>query len=132
VTSSIAAEIKELRREVQERCHASKILQAGFEFICGGARQPTRQIVEFVDTNRDGFGVEPICRTLQLAPFTTTPLGAGPDSKVDETPPTSLASPGAGPIRTTLSGRSGGWVCRSGRGLHRRQTEPALGGRPTL
>lgn len=27
-------------------------------------------MVEFVDANRDEFGVEPICRTLQVAPST--------------------------------------------------------------
>ena len=27
-------------------------------------------MVEFIDTNRDDFGVEPICDTLQVAPST--------------------------------------------------------------
>ena len=57
---------------------ANEILNAGFGFLRGGARPPTQQptqqltqqIVEFVGCNRDEFGVEPICDTLQVAPST--------------------------------------------------------------
>ncbi|EUA17563.1 putative transposase for insertion sequence element IS629 [Mycobacterium xenopi 4042] len=33
----------------------------------GGARPPTQEIVEFIDANREEFGVEPICTVLRSA-----------------------------------------------------------------
>ena len=33
--------------------------------------------MEFIDTNRDEFGVEPICETLQVAPSTYYAARAG-------------------------------------------------------
>src|SRR5215207_636228 len=39
-------------------------------FRPGGARPPVEVIVGFVDDHRDEFGVEPICKVLQVAPST--------------------------------------------------------------
>jgi putative transposase len=39
-------------------------------FLRGGARPPTALIVDYIDGHRDEFGVEPICRALQMAPST--------------------------------------------------------------
>ncbi|NLD78635.1 MAG: IS3 family transposase, partial [Acidimicrobiales bacterium] len=36
----------------------------------GGARPPTALIVDYIDGHRDQFGVEPICKALQMAPST--------------------------------------------------------------
>ena len=54
-------------------------LEVGVGFLRGGARPPTEVIVEYIDEHRDEFGVEPICRVLQVAPSTyyaaKTPAG---------------------------------------------------------
>ena len=42
----------------------------GIGFLRGGARPPTQVIVAFIDANREEFGVEPICKVLQVAPST--------------------------------------------------------------
>src|SRR5690606_955041 len=42
----------------------------GVGFLRGGARPPTEVMVAYVDAHRDEFGVEPICRTLEMAPST--------------------------------------------------------------
>ena len=42
----------------------------GVGFLRGGARPTTALIVGFIDANRTEFGVEPICKTLQVAPST--------------------------------------------------------------
>ena len=39
--------------------------EASGEFLRGGARPPTQEIVDFIDDNRDEFGVEPICTVLR-------------------------------------------------------------------
>src|SRR3712207_7643693 len=36
------------------------------EFLRGGARPPTQEVVAFIDANRDELGVEPICTALQV------------------------------------------------------------------
>lgn len=33
-------------------------------FLRSGARPPIEQVITFIDENKDGFGVEPICREL--------------------------------------------------------------------
>ena len=38
--------------------------EGGSEFLRGGARPPTAEIVAFIDEHRHRFGVEPICRVL--------------------------------------------------------------------
>src|SRR4051794_18225456 len=42
--------------------------QAGLGFLRGGTRPPIEVIVAFVDENRHEYGVEFICRQLQVAP----------------------------------------------------------------
>src|SRR5690606_5838319 len=39
-------------------------------FCPGGARPPTQVMVRYIDDHKDRFGVEPICRQLQVAPST--------------------------------------------------------------
>src|SRR6185312_8972311 len=58
----------------------------GFEFLRAGARPATAVVIEFIDTHKQRFGVEPICRVLReqdcgIAPSTyyaakTRPLSA--------------------------------------------------------
>ena len=59
--------IKELEQENRELERANEILQASGEFLRGGARPPTQEIVAFIDANREEFGVEPICTVLPSA-----------------------------------------------------------------
>ena len=44
-------------------------LEIGVGFFRGGARPPS-QVVRYITTHRQEFGVEPICRVLQFAPST--------------------------------------------------------------
>src|SRR6266511_4429307 len=48
--------------------------------ICEGARPSPAEVVSFIDAYRDQFGVEPICRTLQVAPSTYYACKARPPS----------------------------------------------------
>ena len=43
------------------------------EFFRGGARPPTQEIVDFIDDNREEFGVEPICTVLRSAGVSMAP-----------------------------------------------------------
>ncbi|MEZ5378329.1 MAG: IS3 family transposase [Acidimicrobiales bacterium] len=70
VTSAEAARIKELEQELRELRRANEILKRASGFLRGGARPSIEVIVGFIDDNRDEFGVEPICRALQVAPST--------------------------------------------------------------
>ena len=45
-------------------------LEVGVGFLRGGARPPTALIVDYIEANREEFGVEPICSVLQVAPST--------------------------------------------------------------
>ena len=55
---------RELRR-------ANEIPQGSVGFLCAGARPAsTQELMTFIDEHRDAFGVEPICRVLQIAPST--------------------------------------------------------------
>ncbi|MDT5366339.1 MAG: putative transposase, partial [Mycobacterium sp.] len=38
--------------------------EASGQFLRGGARPPTQEVVDFIDDNREEFGVEPICTVL--------------------------------------------------------------------
>ena len=64
LTSAEAERIDELEQENRELRRANEILKSRVGFLRGGARPPTEVIVEFIDANRDEFGVEPICRVL--------------------------------------------------------------------
>jgi len=48
---------------------AGSILQRAAVFR-GGARPPRSMTVQFIDHNRQEFGVEPVCAALQVAPST--------------------------------------------------------------
>src|SRR6185312_8532593 len=47
--------------------------EASGEFLRGGARPPTQEIVDFIDTYREEFGVEPICTVLRSAGVSVAP-----------------------------------------------------------
>jgi putative transposase len=65
VTSAEAAELRRLRAEVKQLRLANDILKtASAVFRRGGARPPTRLIVEYIDGHAGRFGVAPICRML--------------------------------------------------------------------
>ncbi|HEU5072957.1 MAG TPA: IS3 family transposase [Polyangiaceae bacterium] len=69
VTTDEAKRVKELEREVKELRRANEILKLASAFFGpGGARPPAEVLRRFVATHRDTFGVEPICRALQIAP----------------------------------------------------------------
>ncbi|WP_371412925.1 IS3 family transposase [Thiomonas sp. X19] len=69
VTSAEAQRVKDLEREVKELRRANEILKLASAFFApGGARPPTQELKAFVDQYRDRFGVEPICKVLQIAP----------------------------------------------------------------
>ncbi|WP_369822456.1 IS3 family transposase [Pseudacidovorax sp. RU35E] len=69
VTSSEAQRMKELEREVKELRRANEILKLASAFFGpGGARPPAQVLKDFIDKHRDAFGVEPLCKVLQVAP----------------------------------------------------------------
>ncbi|WP_407280852.1 IS3 family transposase [Aromatoleum evansii] len=68
-TTADQKRVKELEREVRELRKANEILKLASAFFGpGGARPPIQVLRAFVDAHRDAFGVEPICRQLQIAP----------------------------------------------------------------
>ncbi|WP_159918379.1 IS3 family transposase [Pantoea sp. 18069] len=69
VTTSETQRVKELERENKELRRANEILKLASAFFApGGARPPTQVLRDFIDKHRDTFGVEPICKVLQVAP----------------------------------------------------------------
>ncbi|MCM8567736.1 IS3 family transposase [Thauera linaloolentis] len=69
VSTAEAARIRELERENRELKKANEILRlASALFRAGGARPPQQVMNGFIDTHRERFGVEPICKVLQVAP----------------------------------------------------------------
>ncbi|MBS0429387.1 MAG: IS3 family transposase [Proteobacteria bacterium] len=69
VTTSEAQRMKELEREVKELRRANEILKLASAFFApGGARPPAQVLKDFIDKYRDAFGVEPLCKVLQVAP----------------------------------------------------------------
>ncbi|MBX9811511.1 MAG: IS3 family transposase [Burkholderiales bacterium] len=69
VTSEERERIKALEREVKELRRANEILKLASAFFGpGGARPPYQEMRAFIDQHRDSFGVEPICKVLQIAP----------------------------------------------------------------
>ncbi|MBX3691624.1 IS3 family transposase [Dokdonella sp.] len=69
VTTADAKRMKELERENRELRRANEILKLASAFFGpGGARPPAEALRTFVATHRSTFGVEPICRALQIAP----------------------------------------------------------------
>ncbi|MCZ6737384.1 MAG: IS3 family transposase [Actinobacteria bacterium] len=70
VATAEAERIRELERENRELRRANVILKSASGFLRGGARPPTAVMVNYIDAHRSEFGVEPICRVLQVAPST--------------------------------------------------------------
>ncbi|WP_295529216.1 IS3 family transposase [uncultured Pseudacidovorax sp.] len=69
VTSSETQRMKELEREVKELRRANEILKLASAFFApGGARPPLEVVRAFIDQHRKAFGVEPLCKVLQVAP----------------------------------------------------------------
>ncbi|WP_339652141.1 IS3 family transposase [Halopseudomonas pelagia] len=61
--------IKALERENRELRKANEILRLASAYFCpGGARPPQQTLNGFVDEYRDRYGVESICRVVQIAP----------------------------------------------------------------
>ncbi|MEZ4227250.1 MAG: IS3 family transposase, partial [Polyangiaceae bacterium] len=71
LTTSERERVKELEREVKELRRANEILRKASAFFgTGGARPPTQVMIDFIDANKDEYGVEPMCRVLPIAPST--------------------------------------------------------------
>nr|WP_262461499.1 IS3 family transposase [Alloalcanivorax balearicus] len=69
VPSAERERVKELEREVKELRRANEILKLASAFFCpGGARPPIEVIRRFIDEHRETYGVEPLCKVLQIAP----------------------------------------------------------------
>ncbi|WP_260675107.1 IS3 family transposase [Comamonas aquatica] len=69
ITTSEAQRVKDLEREVKELRRANEILKLASAFFGpGGARPPHQVLRLFVDEHRESFGVESICKVLQIAP----------------------------------------------------------------
>ncbi|MCP2622101.1 IS3 family transposase [Mycolicibacterium smegmatis] len=67
VTTAESKRVQELEQENRELKRANEILKRAAKFLRGGVRPPTQEIVEFIDANREEFGVEPICTVLRSA-----------------------------------------------------------------
>ncbi|MFV8171716.1 IS3 family transposase [Mycolicibacterium peregrinum] len=75
VTSDMAEELRKLRAENRELKRANDILKSASNFLRGGARPPQPVILDYIDTHKQEYGVEPICRVLsahgcKIAPST--------------------------------------------------------------
>ena len=66
LTRSERSRIAALERENRELVRANEVLRRR-RLSSGGARPPTQEVVRYVDAYRTRFGVEPICRVLQVA-----------------------------------------------------------------
>jgi hypothetical protein len=60
--------LKELEREVKELRRANDILRTASTLSRGGARTQTEVVNAYIDEHREVYGVEPICKVLQVAP----------------------------------------------------------------
>ncbi|MEE8406024.1 MAG: IS3 family transposase [Acidimicrobiia bacterium] len=70
ISTADREKMKRLEQENRELRRANEILKRASGFLRGGARPPTEVMTKFIDENRDDFGVEPICETLQVASST--------------------------------------------------------------
>ncbi|WP_153163827.1 IS3 family transposase [Zoogloea sp. 1C4] len=69
ITTSELQRLKELERENKELRKANEILKLASAFFGpGGARPPLEVLRGFVDRHRQAYGVESICKVLQIAP----------------------------------------------------------------
>ena len=62
--------IAKLERENRELRRANEILKAGERRSRPGTRPPASALVEFIDSHKDRFGVEPACAVLEISPST--------------------------------------------------------------
>ncbi|MBC7204306.1 MAG: IS3 family transposase [Pusillimonas sp.] len=69
VTTEEHERMKALERENRELRRANEILRtaSGF-FRPGGDRPPSKEVNAYIDMHRDLYGVDPICKVLQVAP----------------------------------------------------------------
>nr|WP_231691622.1 IS3 family transposase [Alcaligenes faecalis] len=69
MTTSERERMKALERENKELRRANEILKSASAFFApGGARPRTEEVNAYIDRHRDIYGVEPICKVLQVAP----------------------------------------------------------------
>ncbi|QHS09141.1 IS3 family transposase [Sinimarinibacterium sp. NLF-5-8] len=69
MTTSERERMKALERENKELRRANEILKSASGFFRpGGARPRTEEVNAYIDRHRDVYGVEPICKVLQVAP----------------------------------------------------------------
>ncbi|NHQ94357.1 IS3 family transposase [Janthinobacterium lividum] len=68
-TTAEEERVKALEREVRELRKANEILRLASAFFGpGGARPPLQAVRAFIDRYRHAYGVEPICKVMQVAP----------------------------------------------------------------
>ncbi|MGB3437316.1 MAG: IS3 family transposase [Actinophytocola sp.] len=72
-TSAEAARIAELEREVRELRRANQILKSAAKFLRSGAGPSVAMKVEFVDSQRETHGVQPILEALNDTPAAIAP-----------------------------------------------------------
>ncbi|WP_146869818.1 IS3 family transposase [Acidovorax delafieldii] len=69
VTTTDLQRLKELERENKELRKANEILKLASAFFGpGGTRPPSEVLKGFIDQHRQAYGVESICKVLQIAP----------------------------------------------------------------
>ena len=68
VTSAERERVKELEREVKELRKANEILKLASAFFAQAELDRRFKSEGFIDQHRDAYGVEPICKVLQIAP----------------------------------------------------------------
>ncbi|MHB8346180.1 MAG: IS3 family transposase [Acidiferrobacterales bacterium] len=69
LTTSARERLKAPERENKELRRANEILKTASAFFCAsGARPHTEVVNACIDKHRDTYGVEPICKVLQVAP----------------------------------------------------------------
>jgi hypothetical protein len=60
--AALERENRELRRQ--------RDTEGGNGFLCAGARPATAEVVTFITVHRESWGIEPVCKALQVAPST--------------------------------------------------------------
>ena len=73
MTTAESARIKELEQENRELKRANEILKRAASFFGAELDRQHKKIVDFIDENRDEFGVEPICTVLRSAGVSVAP-----------------------------------------------------------
>ena len=68
VMTSEAQWVKDLEREFKELRWANEILKLPVVLRLGGARPPTEVLRASFDKHWGAFGIEPLCKVLQVAP----------------------------------------------------------------